>query len=109
MTSSNNRLSPQGQPAQSKQEEIDHDHAFAQLMEKVGMLIDNAKFAKRDWVHIEWHNISWARPGPNGRRVTTITNELREAIRVTLTARGFRVEWPLIRGKEFRTLVQWGA
>lgn len=89
----------------------DHETALRQLMERVVMSIDNAKFIKRSWVIIEWDQMHWVRPGPGGGvRVNQITPRLREAIRVALTARGYQVHTPPMRlGHRLQTTIRWGG
>jgi hypothetical protein len=86
----------------------DHEIALRQVMERVVMAIDNAKFIKRNWVTIEWATMHWVRPAPGGgQRVTEITPALREAIRVALVARGYQVRTPLRLDKKFFTTISW--
>ncbi len=88
----------------------DHEIALRQLMERVAMLIDNAKFIKRDWVAIEWSQLHWVRPGPEGGvKVNEISAELRRAICVALTAKGYTTKHDTLRvNKPMRTVVRWG-
>ena len=89
----------------------DHEIALRQLMERVVILIDNAKFIKRDRVVIDWSQLHWVRPAASGgQRVNEISPELRRAICVTLTAKGYRTQnEPLKLHAPMRTVVYWSG
>lgn len=87
-------------------EATDHEIALRQLMERVVMAIDNAKFIKRNWVVIDWELLHWTHP-QSGR--SPVTPAVREAIRVALIARGYQVKSPLRAGKKIQTTIRWGG
>lgn len=88
----------------------DHDQALPQLMERVAMQMENAKFGLRTWIQIDWSTMHWTRLGSaGGERVTDISKAMREAIHAILIARGCNVASTVDPDKKInQTYVSWG-